>query len=238
MNYWERKEKLFKYVDGARQFFPLAMEQLDTISRVIEMYNPSIENFLDLGCGDGFIGNYIYKLFPYSKGVFLDSSNEMIEKAKRKGIDIQTEFIVQDFGKSDWSNSIKSVQSFDLIISGFSIHHIDNDNKKRLYSDIYKLLKPNGLFLNLEHVSSPTERIEQLFSDLFDDCMMDYQKSIEDEKTKEEIKELYHDANHKKMNILESVEVQCDWLRQIGFSEVDCFMKIFELALFGGIKSE
>lgn len=41
MNYWERKEKLFKYIDGVRQFFPLANEQLDTISRILEKYNPT-----------------------------------------------------------------------------------------------------------------------------------------------------------------------------------------------------
>jgi len=33
------------------------------------------------------------------------------------------------------------------------------------------------------------------------------------------------------------LEKQCEWLREIGFNEVDCYMKIFELALFGGIKS-
>ena len=179
----------------------------------------------------------MYQLYPNSHGVFLDCSREMIKKAKQKDIKKDTEYIVQDFSNPDWFNNIKSTDSFDLIISGFSIHHIDDNDKKRLYKDIFKLLKPNGVFLNLEHVSSPSDKLEQLFSDLFDDCMMDYQKHIGDEKTKAEIKEMYHDPNHKKMNILESVEMQCDWLRQIGFIEVDCYMKIFELALFGGIKS-
>ena len=40
----------------------------------------------------------------------------------------------------------------------------------------------------------------------------------------------------KKENILATVEAQCQWLRQIGFADVDCFLKIFELALFGGRK--
>jgi len=42
MNYWEQKEKLFKYIDGVGQFFPLASEQLNVISRIIEKYNPAI----------------------------------------------------------------------------------------------------------------------------------------------------------------------------------------------------
>ena len=236
MKYWERKEKLFKYIDGVRQFFPLANEQLDTISRIIEKYNPSINNFLDLGCGDGFLGNFIYELYPNSHGIFLDGSKEMIEKAKQKELDNKSDFIIQDFSKTDWVNKIRLGENFDLIISGFSIHHIENDQKKRLYNDIFQLLKPNGIFLNLEHVSSPAEKLEELFSDLFDERMMDYQIHIGDEKSKEEIKEMYHDPIHKKLNILAPVEQQCDWLREIGFEEVDCYMKIFELALFGGIK--
>ena len=236
MNYWERKEKLYKYIDGARQFFPLASEQLDTISRIIDKYNPSINHFLDLGCGDGFLGHFIKRAYPKSQGVFLDCSNEMIEKAQIKDSKNEHEFIVQDFSNVHWFHIIKSAKKFDLIISGFSIHHIDNENKVRLYRDIFQLLNPNGIFLNLEHVSSPSEKIEELFSDIFDKGMMDYQKHIGDEKTIEEIKEIYHDPIHKKLNILESVDTQCNWLREIGFSEVDCYMKIFELALFGGIK--
>jgi tRNA (cmo5U34)-methyltransferase len=236
MNYWERKEKLFKYIDGVRQFFPLAKEQLETISRIIEKFNPAIKDFLDLGCGDGFLGFFIYKLFPDSHGVFLDLSKEMIDKAREKDLENKSKFIVQDLSDTNWLKNIKTTQKFDLIISGFSIHHINNEQKKRLYADIFNLLKPNGIFLNLEHVLSPTDTIEEIFNDLFLDSMCDYHKHIGDEKTRDEIKKIYHDPGHKVLNILESVEKQCNWLREIGFSDVDCYMKIFELALFGGIR--
>ena len=63
MSYWDKKENLSKYVGGVRQFFPLAEEQLDMISRIIEKFNPSINTFLDLGCGDGFLGYFIYELY-------------------------------------------------------------------------------------------------------------------------------------------------------------------------------
>ena len=203
MTYWERKDKLFKYTEGVRQFFPLAQEQLETIARIIDKYNPNIVHFLDLGCGDGFIGKFIYDMYPKSSGVFLDISNEMIQKAKKRGLKETTEFMVQDFAEDHWTSSIKSTTGFDLIISGFSIHHIENDKKKRLYNDIYGLLKPNGIFLNLEHVSSPTNTLEELFSELFDDSMMEYQNHIGEPKTKEQIHEIYHDPNHKKLNKLD-----------------------------------
>ena len=36
--------------------------------------------------------------------------------------------------------------------------------------------------------------------------------------------------------ILAPVEDQCRWLHTIGFAEMDCYFKIYELALFGGQK--
>ena len=41
----------------------------------------------------------------------------------------------------------------------------------------------------------------------------------------------------KKENLLAPVEAQCEELRRIGFEDVDCFFKLFELALFGGRKT-
>ena len=35
---------------------------------------------------------------------------------------------------------------------------------------------------------------------------------------------------------LAPLEVQCDWLREAGFENVDCYLKVLELAVFGGQK--
>jgi tRNA (cmo5U34)-methyltransferase len=209
---------------------------LDTIARILGKYRPGIDSFLDLGCGDGFLGYFLHELYPDAHGVFVDISSEMIEKAGRKSPDPAYEFIVKDSGKSNWYKSIRSAEKFDLVISGYAIHHLENVNKSRLYRNIFRLLNPEGFFLNLEHVLSPTRKLEDLLNDLFEDGMYAYQKHIGDEKTREEIKKIYYDPNHKILNKLEPVETQCSWLREIGFSEVDCYMKIFELALFGGMK--
>ena len=35
-------------------------------------------------------------------------------------------------------------------------------------------------------------------------------------------------------SVIDGPELQCDWRRHLGFVDVDCYLKIFELALFGG----
>ena len=51
-----------------------------------------------------------------------------------------------------------------------------------------------------------------------------------------EVETNYYNRPDKAANILAPVELQCQWLREIGFTDVDCYLKIFELAVFGGRK--
>jgi hypothetical protein len=52
--------------------------------------------------------------------------------------------------------------------------------------------------------------------------------------TFEEIAQEYKNRPDKAANILAPVELQCDWLREIGYEEVDCYFRIYELAVFAG----
>ena len=56
-------------------------------------------------------------------------------------------------------------------------------------------------------------------------------------RTLEQIAEEYATRPDKAANILAPVELQCDWLREIGYEDVDCYMRIYELAVFGGRKA-
>jgi len=65
-----------------------------------------------------------------------------------------------------------------------------------------------------------------------------YQRRKEkgEEVTLEQVRRDFLERPDRAANILALVEEQCRWLREIGFQDVDCFWKYFELAIFGGIK--
>lgn len=235
---WQNAELAQTFLEGVRGGIPLAAEQINLMLKIINLALPKVESFLDLGCGDGVLGRAILAKYPTAKGVFLDFSETMLAAAKSKlGNSQNAEFISQDFGVKDWINAVESQGNFDLIVSGFAIHHQTDERKKEIYQEIFSLLKPGGLFLNLEHIESPSQWLETAFSEVFIDSLYEFHQRNESGKSREEIAQEFYHRPDKVANILAPLEVQCEWLREIGFINVDCYFKVLEIALFGGMKA-
>jgi tRNA (cmo5U34)-methyltransferase len=235
---WKSAVVTNDFLEGMRGAIPLAAEQLAVMVRIIQAARPELENFLDLGCGDGVLGQAVLAHYPDAHGVLLDFSEPMIEAAQHQLATQKANlaFLVQDYGLQRWLESVKPYAPFDAIVSGFSIHHQPNERKRELYQEIFDLLQPGGVFLNLEHVAPPSDWVEHIFDEIFVDATLAYNQSRGVKITREQTAYEYHNRPHKEANILAPMELQCDWLREIGFEHVDCYLKIFELALFGGVR--
>jgi hypothetical protein len=122
------------------------------------------------------------------------------------------------------------------VVSGFAIHHLPDNRKRALYAEVFTLLADGGTFVNCEHVASPTPRVEALFDRAMADHLYARRRERGEEVTPEQVHHEYLTRPDRAANILAPVEEQCRWLRDIGFQDVDCFWKYFELAVFGGTK--
>jgi predicted methyltransferase len=163
----------------------------------------------------------------------LDLAGKAISK---EGWENRSELVRADLADARWTNAVKSAQPFDLVVSGLCIHHRPDRQKRRIYRQVFGLLEPGGLFLNLEHVAGASQWAHGLFEELMIDSLYAYQRRLGKKMTRERVAEEWVRRKDKQANILAGVDVQCAWLREAGFAEVDCFLKILELALFGGLK--
>jgi len=93
----------------------------------------------------------------------------------------------------------------------------------------------HSVFLNAEHVASSTPRGQEMFDDAMTTHLYQRRKEKGEEVTLEQVRHDFLERPDRAANILALVEDQCRWLREIGFRDVDCFWKYFELAIFGGI---
>lgn len=238
MHDWRSSKLTSDYLEGVRGGIPLAETQIEVIIRIIRSWHPEVHSFLDMGCGDGILGRQIFKQWPGSFGIFMDFSEPMITSVneKCKGHRDSCVIIQEDYSKENWLESVASWIPLDLVISGYSIHHQEDDMKYKIYEDVFKILKPGGLFLNLEHVASPNPKIEKLFDEMFIDGLYTYHIQSGGTSTRDDIAHKFYNRDDKVLNKLTLVEKQVKWLEEIGFVNTDCFFKLFELALFGGQK--
>ncbi|MEJ7837914.1 MAG: methyltransferase domain-containing protein [Thermomicrobiales bacterium] len=235
-----RRDTVWQQEDVARSYFssrrgiPLADVQLDVMRRLIEEHKVTVRNLLDFGAGDG-AAAAVHSWQPVDRMVLVDLSHPMLDEARLRfaGVSAEIDYIEGDLLGSEWLPNIVARGPYDLVVSRYAIHHLPHDRKKSLYHDILGLLEPGGLFINIEHVKSASPVYQKAFDHLLIEGI---NATGDDAESIQATTEAYYSRQDKDTNILASVEDQCEWLREIGFVDVDCAFKIFELAVFVGKK--
>jgi len=229
---WKTSSLVSVYLEGVRGAIPLAQEQIDIMLRLITACGEPIRRFLDLGCGDGVLSAAILQRYPQAEGVLVDFSEPMLNAARNRfgRQNGSVRFANVDYGLATWTRSVDEYGPFDAIVSGYSIHHQPDTRKREVYAEIFWLLCPGGIFINVEHVSSSSNWVASVNDDLF----IDHLHRRHQDKSRTEVAETYYRHPDKEANILAPVELQCQWLREVGFADVDCYLKCLELAVFGG----
>lgn len=234
---WKLPEIVNRFL-SYRAAIPLAQEQIGVMISILKTRGEPVESFLDLGCGDGILGAAILGQYPTARGVLADFSEPMLEQACEQLKEYRDHLIFEnlDYGRPDWVKRVQAYRPFDAIVSGYSIHHQPDIRKRQVYEEIFSLLSPGGWFVNIEHVSSEA----QLNIDLFEHHYVAARYAIEKQqggsRSFDELSAEYKNRPDKAANILAPTELQCDWLREIGYEEVDCYFRVFELAVFAGRK--
>ncbi|HMD77518.1 MAG TPA: class I SAM-dependent methyltransferase [Terracidiphilus sp.] len=204
VNLWTSAEHALEYLRRADSI-PHRVEGEATLLEFVPL---AAKRILDLGSGGGRLLALMKAARPGAQLVGLDFSPTMLEELRKLfAADSSVTIVSHDF-----ENRLPRMEPFDAVISSFAIHHVSHERKRTLYQEILELLTPDGVFCNLEHVSSQSPRLHAGFL-----------KAISC-------------ADEDPSNKLLDYESQLEWLREIGFVDVDCHWKWRELALLVGIK--
>lgn len=203
---WRDPEHVGRYLEMADRF----PRRDEGESALLEVAPADVRRILDLGAGDGHTLALLLAARPGATGVGLDFSGPMLAAARERfDGESRVELAQHDFG-----TRLPDLGRFDLVVSSFAIHHLEDERKRALYREVFELLEPGGAFANLEHVASPTERLHREFFDAIGE-------PIEHE-----------DPSDRTV----AVETQLGWLREVGFEHVDCHWKWREMALLVGTR--
>ena len=233
---WQDPELVSRFTDRRRGGLLGGAVQTETLLRLLSVVASESLTVLDLGCGDGVLLETVLEARPGARGIALDGSPAMLEKARmRLGENDNVMFIEADFNTPDWRAKLP-YPTYDAVVSGFAIHHSEDKRKRALYEEIYGLLNPGGVFVNIEHVASASARGERFFEEAFAENVARFRQSRGEKVTTDQALAEMRTRPDKAANRLASVETHLAWLREIGFVDVDCYWKHFELALLAGYR--
>lgn len=202
---------------------PLAMS---LVAEAASVTTPHATHLLDVGCGGG---NYTLKLLermPSLNVTLVDLSQVMLDLAvprirpKTAG---SVEAIQSDIREIDLGRG-----RFDIVLASAVLHHLRTDDEWRsVFQKLHDALKPRGSIWIFDIVESPLPEIQAIHWRRYGE----YLKAAGGEAFREK---MY--ARIIEEDTPRSVPFQLDFLRSVGFSEVELLHKTSCYAAFGAVK--
>ncbi len=200
---WKDHDKVREYVGRVGR---LAARQAGE-AELVEALPERVDRVLDLGCGDGRLTALVLDARPeVEEAIALDRSPPMIDLA-REAFQGDKRVSVHDH---DLMGPLPQLGAFDVVVSGFAIHHLPHERKQSLFREISHALRPGGVFANLEVVQCATPELQEEF----------YRRIERPEGDPEDV--------------LAGVEEQLTWMRDAGLLQVDCRWRWRGFALLAG----
>ena len=217
----------------------MLIERKRTTKLLLDLFQYCFEDrtglrVIDLGCGDGSMILDFSRRYPNNKYYLMDGSAEMLSKAKATLDGDNFNFVLQTF--EDYISSEGKPSKYDMVFSSNAIHHLTLTNKSKMYTRIFHELANGGLFINMDVVLPPSERIENWEFRMWIDWINETldRNNLNDLIGKYDgIPKIYKD---KPENKPDGLSTQLGLLRDIGFKDVECFYKYGIFTMFGGIK--
>jgi len=114
------------------------------------------DNILDIGFGNGYLINKLFKKYIQIKIFGIEISNDMVNKVSKKYKKYiekeQLKLNLEDIGKTSFEN-----ETFNKIYTINTIYFWNNLEK--CFSEIKRILKPNGIFLNIIYTKEYLNKI-------------------------------------------------------------------------------
>jgi len=173
---------------------------------------------MDLGCGPGTLAEKLLAAFPAMHVICSDGSDEMLKLARQRLVAYgeRVSYAQADFSAENWTANLP--RQLDAVVSARAIHNL---RKLKLigpvYGHVHELLRPGGVFMNIERVNFATPALRRHFRAL-------------------QIKTRGHAA--KMDGAAPSLAQQLSLLKRAGFRDVDCFWRETNTAIVGGFKRE
>lgn len=181
---------------------------------------------LDLGSGTGLLSAMVASSFPRADISLIDLSEEMLNLARERLMDDPDERF--QFHLADYSREPLPGE-YEAVVSAVSIHHLEDENKRRVFEEAHRVLTPGGVFINADQALGKTPEIEAKYHETW------LRQARERGASEEDISAALRRMETDKCSTLKA---QLGWLEEAGFAAVDRRYKNHRFAVYSGRKED
>ncbi len=211
-----------EYDSNRRKFIPCFDDFYRNTTEFIASNIEEPKQIIDLGAGTGLLTYFWYQQCPDSQYVLVDIADEMLNVARKRfdgieNISYQTE---------NYIHKLPDIL-FDAVISALSIHHLEDKDKKKLFSRIYDGLPDGGLFINYDQFCAGQQEMNHWFDSYWENKLADSGLMDKDIELWKERRKLDREC---------TVEWEVDMLEKCRFKIVKCVYSCQKFSVIVAIK--
>ena len=192
---------------------------------------------LDLGVGTGYLTHKIIEMYPRASVVAIDAAEMMIDKAKIRLKEQLGQITFKTSTFQELPDKVKDVTGIDAVVSAFALHHLQREEKLKLFQYVHSILKSDGWFVNCDIFNAVDPANEALYRRLLYKGTQERSRSLKnEEKTLDYIASEYTSKEKRDGDNPLSITEETQLLAEAGFRMADCFWKEYREAVYGGKK--
>ncbi len=211
-----------EYDANRKKFIPCFNDYYESTTKFIASNITQPKRILDLGAGTGLLSYFWYQHFPAAEYVLVDIAEDMLQVARKRFAEIDT----VSYQAADYSKELPA-QDFNVIVSALSIHHLENDDKARLFERIYDKLPEGGLFVNYDQFCAGQADMDDWFDSYWENQLAESGLTEHDIALWKERRKLDREC---------SVEEEVAMLGKCGFQSVKCVYSYQKFSVIAAIK--
>ncbi|MGZ6389805.1 MAG: hypothetical protein ACXWQZ_11140, partial [Ktedonobacterales bacterium] len=147
-----------------------------------------------------------------------------------------------ELAEREWRDALPS--PLRCVVSSLSVHHLTGDEKRVLFADMAARLEPGGALLLADIVEPISPRVAALYARQYDDIVREQSFLAGKPEGYKRFQEMrwnyfaydYGDSATYTYDFPSPLSEQLLWLREAGFSSVDCFWLRAGHAIYGGYR--
>ena len=215
------EKQVHEYENLMEKLVPQYKKQHEIIYDLLPGDTKKEIHVLDLGCGNGVLSKLVLKKFPNAHVVGFDLTPKMLEAYVENLSEYRGRYeLIQGDYRFD---SIGS--NYDIVLAGLTLQHLTWGQRKDFYRLIYNILNPQGSFiLNDIIIDQDWDTRNQQYDN--------WLKFIE---SNGEDSGFWFDK-HMNKDYPITLEDHFKWLKEAGFSNVECPWRHYNFAITSAVK--